>query len=318
VSESPSDILPHDIDQSGSFYTLSTDKPSCNAINCLCHSFCLPCLYFIPPLRPLYLSFVFLPAIRKLWLFWLIASQLWALRYYQSTFGIVILSCAGVVGLSCLVWGLRARGWHRGMSGVQLVLWIPATIYIVMRLAGLERDSLDHSRLNEERPLFIYAIAECVTLGITCIWSFFDMLHWLRGNKYVWGMSDRSIGRVRSRQGRARMGTADTATGFGPNQPTASLDAPLLTGHGSTMSTDDILMDSSLHGKQGHGTRDNSTTRPRSPSASTVDYSRFTPATHADLVLRRAEEVMQAQLFQEQQKQQQQQQQHSESSLLQR
>jgi hypothetical protein len=162
-------------------------SPSGACCNALCKLSCC-CFLYSASLRPLFISFDYTHWSRKLWWIWMVVCQLLVFRFpFQLVTWLIVCTLAGVVVLS-LVWAAAARGFHRGLGLIQLALWIPLSIYIIARLAGVDQDGLDKP-LDQNHDLYEYAILEVVTLGISCVWSFFDVLGWLRGGMHarVWG-----------------------------------------------------------------------------------------------------------------------------------
>ncbi len=72
---------------------------------------------------------------------------------------------------------------------IKVSVWLPLQIYLICRLAGGKGYSGYENPLSDDKTLYAYAIVEVVTLIVSCIWAFLDMLKWLRGGAgaRVWG-----------------------------------------------------------------------------------------------------------------------------------
>jgi len=174
----------------GSVLPLPLQQPKTHGYCCnaLCKLSCCCCFTYVPALHPLFLSFEFVPLRRKLAWVWLIVAQFLVLHFPTQLMTWLILGAFGTIVLLSLLWALASRGFHRGLGLLQLAFWIPMTIYLIARLAGVDQDGRDRP-LRQHSLLFGYVIVEVVTLGLACLLSFWDALQWLSGgaSARVWG-----------------------------------------------------------------------------------------------------------------------------------
>lgn len=161
--------------------------PTYRSINSLCRRLCCCCYACSPSLRPLFTSFEYVPRLRKLWWVWLGVSQLFSIAFHGVLVSQLILYAFCALTLFSLIWSAGSRGFHRGLALYQLIVYVPLELYIIFRLAGIDQEDASDPNLTQDRRLWIYAIIESITLGLTCILSIGDMVVWLRGKRRVFG-----------------------------------------------------------------------------------------------------------------------------------
>ena len=253
-----------------------------------------------------------MPWPRKLWWAWLCCVQLYAIQYRDELLGRLILYA--FVGLSSLslTWAALSGGFHRGLGLAQLALWIPLQLYILFRLIGLDQQDVSNAALRAVMGLFVYSICQVATLFFACLLSFVDMVLWLRGARRVWGRStlaglSEGIG---GGVGGPYSGVNSTDPSFSSDSHIAhSGDDPSLRAYGLASSQARFI------GAAAAGSSSSSAySLPSSPSllgASVADHQDWTPRTHSEHLLNRAEREQkmlmqhQAKLLAQQQRQQQ-------------
>jgi len=135
--------------------------------------------------RRIQLSWLSMKPVVKVWLFFLNAVFLAALLFPLQPLTIGVLVAYVAAGPLLAAFMIRQRGLTRLLGVAHIVPWVPLAGYLLLRLAG----DAAGPRLNLDThgALYAYVLLLLGTVSICLAFDIYDVVRWLRGERFVLG-----------------------------------------------------------------------------------------------------------------------------------
>jgi len=121
----------------------------------------------------------------KAWLFLLNAIFLFALAFWDTAIARWILAAYAASGplLAVLMW--RQRGLTRFLGVAHLIPWLPLLIYLLLRLTTELAGAQISVATSPALAAYLWVLVVAITLCL--LWDAYDVVRYLRGQRFVLG-----------------------------------------------------------------------------------------------------------------------------------